>query len=338
MNIYDISKKAGVSIATVSRVINGNAYVSEKTKLKVQGIMKENGYTPNAFARGLGLNTMKTVGILCADSSDPYIASAVFFIEQKLKANHYDSLLCCTGFDTADKGKYLDLLLSKRMDAIILVGSNFVEAEEDKNRYIRQGALTVPVMIINAALNGDNIYCTLCDDRRAVYDATIALQNSGHKNILFLYNAKSYSGYKKSEGFVAAREDAIGAAFDRERYVHYLPGNINTVKEYLEMLYQKDLKFDAIITADDSLAIGALKFARAHNLAVPDEFSIIGYNNSIIAECSDPELTSIDNKLEAVCNHCVNTLMGVFQNEEMPHRTVFSAEIIKRGTTRFDNK
>jgi LacI family transcriptional regulator/LacI family asc operon transcriptional repressor len=336
MNIYDISKKAGVSIATVSRVINGNAYVSERTKHKVLEVMKESGYTPNAFARGLGLNTMKTIGIMCADSSDPYIASAVYFIEQKLKANHYDSLLCCTGFDASDKENYLKLLLSKRTDAIVLVGSNFVEAKETKNRYIRQAALTVPVMIINAALNGDNIYCTLCDDRRAVYDATIALQNSGHKNILFLYNAKSYSGHKKLEGFITAREEALGADFDREAYVHYLPGSISTVKQALDQLYQNGLIFDAIITADDSLAIGALKFARAHNLKIPDEFSIIGYNNSIIAECCDPELTSVDNKLEAVCNHCVNTLMGVLQNEEMPNRTVFSAEIIKRGTTRFN--
>ncbi len=335
MNIYDISKKAGVSIATVSRVINGNAYVSEKTKLRVLEVMKESGYTPNAFARGLGLNTMRTIGIMCADSSDPYIACAVFFIEQKLKANHYDTLLCCTGFDAADKENYLQLLLSKRMDAIILVGSNFVEAEEAKNRYIRQAAQTVPVMILNAALSGDNIYCTLCDDRQAVYDATVALQSSGCKNLLFLYNAKSYSGYKKLEGFIAAREEAPEAAFDREASVHYLPGDISTVKQYLDLLYQKGQKFDAVITADDSLAIGALKFARAHKFVVPDEFSVIGYNNSVIAECSDPELTSIDNKLEAICNHCVNTLMGVFQNEEMPHKTVFTAEIIRRGTTRF---
>ncbi len=336
MNIYDISKKAGVSIATVSRVINGNAYVSEKTKHKVLEVMKESGYTPNAFARGLGLNTMKTIGIMCADSSDPYIASAVYFIEQKLKANHYDSLLCCTGFDTSDKENYMKLLLSKRTDAIILVGSNFVEAKETKNRYIRQAALTVPVMIINAALDGDNIYCTLCDDGRAVHDATIALQRSGHKNILFLYNAKSYSGYKKLEGFLSAREETYATGFDREAFVHYLPGSISTVKQALDKLYQDGLVFDAIVTADDSLAIGALKFARSHNFKVPGEFSIIGYNNSIIAECSDPELTSIDNKLEAMCHHCVNTLMGVLQHQEMPNKTVFSAEIIKRGTTRFD--
>ena len=74
MNIYDVSKKAGVSIATVSRVLNGNANVSDKTKNKVLVAMKELDYTPNIFARGLGLNTMKTIGIMCSDSSDTYLA------------------------------------------------------------------------------------------------------------------------------------------------------------------------------------------------------------------------------------------------------------------------
>jgi LacI family transcriptional regulator len=77
INIYDVSKKAGVSIATVSRVLNGNTRVSEKTRDKVINAMKELDYTPNVFARGLGLNTMKTIGIMCIDSSDIYLANAV---------------------------------------------------------------------------------------------------------------------------------------------------------------------------------------------------------------------------------------------------------------------
>ena len=97
MTIYDISKKAGVSIATVSRVLNGSSSVSEKTKEKVLNVIEQCGYTPNAFARGLGLNTMKTIGIMCADSSDIYLAKAVYYIERKLHANGYDSILICSG-------------------------------------------------------------------------------------------------------------------------------------------------------------------------------------------------------------------------------------------------
>ena len=85
MTIYDISKKAGVSIATVSRVLNGSTNVKPRTRKKVMDIIEQYGYKPNAFARGLGLNSMKTIGILCADASDLYLAKAIYFIEQNLR-------------------------------------------------------------------------------------------------------------------------------------------------------------------------------------------------------------------------------------------------------------
>lgn len=189
-------------------------------------------------------------------------------------------------------------------------------------------------MIINGALGSENIYCTLCDDYHATFEATKALQSSGCKNILYLYNAKSYSGNKKLSGYLAAAEPE-NKARKKEDFIQYINGSIPEVKNHLTSLYKKGLTFDAIITADDNLAIAALKFAKENHLSVPGKLSIIGYNNSIIAQCSDPELTSIDNKLEAVCNNCIATLMGVFRGQEVPLKTVFSAEIIKRGTTRF---
>jgi LacI family transcriptional regulator/LacI family asc operon transcriptional repressor len=335
MNIYDVSKKAGVSIATVSRVINGNSYVSEKTKQKVLKVIEEYQYTPNAFARGLGLNSMHTVGIMCADSSDPYLASAIYYLEQALRQNGYDSLLCCTGYELSEKQKYLDLLLSKRTDAIILVGSNFVEADNTKNDYIRDAALQVPIMILNAALDGSNIYCTLCDDYHAVYDATSALIKNGLKNILYLYNSESYSSNKKMSGFLAAMDPLYSDPVKKQELVHYINGNLLEVRNYLSALSKTGFNPDAIVASDDFLAIGALKYAKEHHISVPDQLSIIGYNNSIVALCCEPELTSIDNKLEALCANCVTTLMGVFNNQAVPLKTVYQAEIKKRGTTRF---
>ena len=150
MNIYDVSKKAGVSIATVSRVLNGNANVSDKTKNKVLVAMKELDYTPNIFARGLGLNTMKTIGIMCSDSSDTYLANAVYYLEQELRRHNYDSILCCTGQDSETKKKYLDLLISKRVDGIILAGSQFVLNQPGSdNRYILNAAKEVPIVLAN---------------------------------------------------------------------------------------------------------------------------------------------------------------------------------------------
>ena len=114
-NIYDISKLAGVSIATVSRVLNDKSKVSENTRKKVIDAMKKLDYTPNAFARGLGLNTMKTVGIMCADISDPFFANAVYYLENDLRKNGYESILCCTGFDLKDRKSCLQILLSDEL-------------------------------------------------------------------------------------------------------------------------------------------------------------------------------------------------------------------------------
>lgn len=335
MNIYDVSRKAGVSIATVSRVINGNSNVSEKTKEKVLKVIEDYGYTPNAFARGLGLNSMKTVGIMCADSSDPFLASAIYYLERDLRSNGYDALLCCTGYEVDVREKYLDLLLSKRTDAIILVGSNFIETSKEKNQYILDASKKVPIAIVNGALDGNNIYSTLCDDYHGIYDAVTNLKHSGCNNILYLYNSKSYSGIKKLSGYLAAMGIDSKESIDKNNYVQFFNGNIKETSAYLISLHKKGLKFDAIVTADDNLAIGAIKYAKACNLKVPEQLSIIGYNNSLIAECSDPELTSVDNKLESVCSSCVSTLMGVFSEQEVPLKTVFSAEIIRRETTHF---
>ncbi len=335
MNIYDVSKKAGVSIATVSRVINERTNVSHQTREKVLKVIDESGYTPNTFARGLGLNSMNTIGIMCADSSDPFMAKAIYLLEQELRKNHYGVLLCCTGHDLSDKRKYLDLLLSKRTDAIILVGSNFIEIIDAENDYIKAAASKVPILILNGSLNGSNIYSTLCDDYNAVYTATMALIQSGCKDLHYLYNSISYSGNRKISGFLAAMKSQGQNEDGLQTQIHFVPGSITEAKAYLEALYQRNITFDAIITSDDTLAVGALKYAKNNNLNVPKQLSIIGYNNSLLALCSEPELTSIDNKLEVLCYSCISTLMGVFNSQAVPTETVYPAEMIKRGTTSF---
>ena len=333
MNIYDVSKKAGVSIATVSRVLNGNNNVSEKTKQRVLDVMNELGYTPNVFARGLGLNTMNTIGIMCTDSSDVYLANAVYYLEQELRGNGYDSILCCTGTSHDIKKKYCELLISKRVDAIILVGSKFLDSAEKNNQYIIEAAKTIPVMLVNCFLDGNNIYSTLCDDETAVYSVTDSLIKSGCKDIVYLYTSTSQSGCNKLAGYMKALE--LNHLTPRKDFMQLCNKDILRAKEYLNTLYKKNIRFDAVVTSDDSLAVGALKFAYEHNINVPNELSIVGYNNSILASCTEPELTSIDSKVEALCATTVNTLMGVFNGSFVPSKTSITADLKLRGTTKF---
>lgn len=330
MNIYDVSKKAGVSIATVSRVLNGNQNVSDKTKDRVLSVMEELGYTPNVFARGLGLNTMHTIGILCSDSSDAFLANAVYYIEQALRKNGYESFLCCTGYELENKKNYLRLLLSKRVDAVILVGSHYLEANKSDNDYIISAAEEVPVMMINGYLNHPNIYCTLCDDYQAVYDTVERLAARGRKRFAFLYRSDSNSSRTKIKGF----RDGIAAAglSITEESIHLCPNDILLTKDILSSLYEEGNSYDAILTSEDSLAVAAVKFAGSMGIRVPEDLEIVGYNNSLLGICTEPELSTLDNHVETLSITTVNTLMRVLQGADVPNKTTISNDFVARGT------
>lgn len=333
MTIYDVSEKAGVSIATVSRVLNGSNNVSPQTRQKVLAVIKACDYTPNAFARGLGLNSMNTIGILCADSSDLYLANAVYHIEQELRENDYNCLLCCTGYKPRDKQKYLNLLVNKKVDSVILVGSNFVADKDADNDYIREAAKEIPILLLNADFDCENVYCGMCDDFKSTMQATFYILDTGIKDILYLYNSKSYSALRKLSGYQSAITQR-GLPL-RMEYMRYFPGdhaNLPAIADFLADL-DAGLKYGAVVAADDNLAIGAVKFAHKKGLSIPDDLSIIGYNNSLLSTCCDPELTSVDNRLETLCHHIVKTLIGILNNREMPQKVIFSGELIKRGTT-----
>lgn len=330
LNIYDVSEKAGVSIATVSRVINNSENVSEKNRKKVLSVMEELGYTPNVFARGLNLNTMKTIGIMCSDSSDTYLANAVYYLEQELRHCGYDSFLCCTGYELATKQKYFDLLLSKRVDAMILVGSSFLELKESENGYIMEGAKRVPIMLMNGCLDKPGIYSVYSDDFKAMYDGTKRLIMEGHKRILFLYKRESYSGNQKLAGYKKALLEA-GIAPDEELILK-CPKELPAIFSFIEELYEKDLSFDAILASEDIMALGAVKYANAHGISVPKDLAIIGFNNSILAQCCDPEITSIDNRVEVLSRTTVKLLMDILSGEEVPHQTVIDTVLIERQT------
>ena len=100
-------------------------------------------------------------------------------------------------------------------------------------------------------------------------------------------------------------------------------------------LHEQGLEFDAVITSDDSLAVGAVKYAHEAGISIPDQLSVIGYNNSLLSRCTDPEITSIDSKVEALCTTTINTLMGVFSGMNVPSRTTIASDLIKRQTTNF---
>lgn len=332
MNIYDISKKSGVSIATVSRVLNGSARVSEKTRQKVLAVMEEEGYQPNAFARGLGLNTMKVIGILYPDSSDTFLASAVYHLEKNFRAHGYDSLLCCTGYVLEDRQKYVRWILSKHVDALVLAGSHFVEENETDNAYILEAARQVPVAILGAPLSGNNVCCAFCDDYLTSIHLADVLFDRGARQIAFLYDVMSDSVRKKLAGLREAYRKK-GLDF-REKNTLFCPSSdIQDCIAFLKAMEQQ-LHFDALLCMDDQLAVGALKYAQAEGIPVPSVLQIAGYNNSILSRCTTPELTTVDNHLEDLCQAVTRMVLAHIQRNREENRYTIQGSIVFRGTTR----
>ena len=317
MNIYDIAKIAGVSIATVSRVVNGSDKVSEKTRARVLDIIAREGYTPNVFAQGLGLNTMHTVGVLVPDIADLYMSGAVSFLEEQLHRSGYECILSCSGFDLERKRSHVQMLLSKKIDALILVGSTYAGSgiSNTQTDYIREAASEVPVFMINGVVSGENIYCSACDDRNATKEAVGSLIAAGRKKILFLTDSGSYSAQQKMKGYQDALADA-GLPLEENLMLRIHKNRIHTVRDELNDLSVSNAlpSFDAVLATDDTLAVGAMKYALGKGLRIPEDLAVIGYNNSAFSISSEPELTSIDSRLEDLCKNTADTLIRLLSS------------------------
>lgn len=342
MNIYDISKVAGVSIASVSRVINGAENVSEKTRKKVLDVIDQYGYTPNAYARGLGRGSMKTIGIMCSDPTDMYLASAINFLETELRSQGYNSILCCTGFELENKKASFELLKSRQVDAFVLVGSQFIEPVPEDNAYIIEGAREHPVMILNGYLEGENIYCTVCDEQGGMRNALHQLYDTGARKFVYVYSSVSYSGTQKLAGLHQGIKE-LGLPESALRTVHG-HRRFDEMANLLKEAYEKEA-FDAILGSSDTSGVGAVKFARLMGLRIPEDLQIVSWNDSTLAVASSPELTSVDAMLKELCQKTCQNLMALLNpaedengepiEAEIPKKTVIATRLVTRETTRF---
>lgn len=331
MNIYDIAKLAGVSIATVSRVVNDSPKVSEKAKAKVRKVMEENNYTPNVFARGLGLGSMKTLGIICPDVADTYMAKAVSYLEKNLQGYGYDCILYCSGYDAEDKQQAVERIMKKQIDALILVGSDYADDAPEYFHCIHIVSEQIPVFLINGYVEDDNIYCVYADDFQAVYDIVEELLFAGSRKILFLTDSFSHSAKRKLEGYKAALREQEYTIDNK--LILYADRTIFATRDTL--LLQRSLHFDSVIAANDSMAVGAIKYAHARGLKIPEEVNVIGYNNSELSISCEPELTSVDTRVEVLCKTTIDSVMALLNGKEVRQKQMVKCHLVKRGTTNF---
>ena len=276
----------------------------------------------------------KTVGLLCADPSDLYLSKALYLIDKKLSENGIQSMLCATGYTFARKQESLKLILSKKVDAVVLVGSHFVSHDDKENEYIRNAAKQLPVILLNGELDHPGVFFCSSDSYSATKEATLSLIDEGVQDLLYYYDTQSYSGKKKQAGFIDACSDR-GVTNTFQLLSVGERDDIDDVASRLERLSESGIRFTGIVASEDYLAVGALKFAKRNGIHVPKELQVIGYNNSLLSKCCEPELTSVDNHLDELCDHIANAAINVLTRGAFPERMILRGELVKRGSTRF---
>ena len=186
-------------------------------------------------------------------------------------------------------------------------------------------------MVINGLLASENVYSILADDYTAVYEATKAFIEKGRKRIVYLHNRQTYSIRQKLKGYTKAMEEY--GKTPNAVLIEYTQKSIKEVKEQLHNAHELIKDADVIMCANDTIAVGVLKYAKEMGLRIPTDVEILGHNNSYITMCTDPELSSIDNQLEELCKSCVSTLMGILNGGTVPLRLVYPSVLVQRQTT-----
>ena len=320
MNIYDIAEAAGVSIATVSRVLSGSDKVSAQTRERVQAIIEQKGFVPNPFARGLGLGSLELIGLLCTDVSDIFYATAVSNLEKRLRQYGLGTLLCCTGGSLPDIKEGVGLLLGKKVDAIILIGSALAVGK-DQSHFL-DAAKHCPLFGINLYIDTPGFYGVVAEQKGAMYDSVMLLQNAGCRKIAYFYDGDTPSNQQKLEGYRKALLE-----LDEALIVKVSKKDPDVALEAANKLFETH-EADAILASEDVLAVGAYKAMAARGRSVPT----IGFNNSILARCATPSLSSVDNMLDSLCTLVVTQLVDVLGGKEVPRKISLACRLVERDT------
>lgn len=329
MNIYDIAREAGVSITTVSRVLNQKGNVSGRTRQKVEEVLKAHDYKPSAIARGLVSRSMRTIAVLTVDIREPHYARTAYTIEREFSRRGYEVMICNTGGELKETERYLGIVLGKNVDGIILVGSVFNVIGNDPK--IKEMLMTVPVVLANGKLDLENSYSVLVDDRYGTSLAVDHLIERGYRDIYHFQDADTDSAVRKMNGYTEAMKRH--GCPDPEKYVVMTELSVEGGRTAVRRLLEEGNRVSAIVCGNDITAAGVLKGLLEMGVKVPQEVAVTGYNNSEYCRICHPRMTTIDNKPELVAMLSVQLLASLMEKTDTYSSGVIRPELIVGETT-----
>jgi DNA-binding LacI/PurR family transcriptional regulator len=326
--LADVAQKVGVSEATVSRVLNGRPGVSEATRQAVLTALDVLGYERPTKLRG---ERARLVGLVLPELQNPIFPAFAEVVGGALAQQGYTPVLCTQTAGGVSEADYVDLLLAQQVSGIVFAGGNYAQRGADHGHYALLAERRLPVVLTNASIDELPFPRVSCDDEVAVEQAVGHLASLGHTRIgLVLGPVDHVPSERKLRaarlaaqrlGIEIADEDVVRSAYSLES------GQAAGTR-----LLRRGVT--GLVCASDPLALGVIRAARRAGLRVPEEVSVVGYDDSLFMSCTEPPLTTVRQPIEPMGRAAIDLLVGLIAGQEVPQdELLFEPELVVRGST-----
>lgn len=329
VTIKDIARYSGVSVSTVSRVLNNKPDVNIATKARVDKAIKDLGYSPSSVARGLVLKRSNAIGFVVPDITNPNFPELARGVVEKARQRGYSVIFFDTNHDNKVEKEALKLLRSKQVDGIIV---SFSESNQDE--FIKLKEDQFPAVQIYRKSPRSVISTIAIDNVDSAYRAVKYLIENGHKRIGHITTGLStLSGTERLEGYKKAFAEA-GYKY-RDEWIYLGCHSSETGYEGMKTLLSQNNRVTALFASHDLMAVGAYEAVFEQGLSIPDDISIIGHDNIEISRLVHPKLTTLDTFKNKLGQAGVELLLEeIADHTSINREIIFKTELIVRGSTR----
>jgi len=329
VNIKDIANVTGFSIATVSKVLRNDPYVKDSTRKKILEVIKTTGFVPDEVARSLVMKkTTNFIGLIISDISNPFFSELTLGVEAEAKKRNCGVIVCNTHYDEKEERKYIDILIRNRSLGILLATPTI----NDPNISFLKNIHYPFVLITRKVENIDTNLISVDHFKSAKMAVNYLIQN-GHKEIAhFTSPIKVYGFIKRLEGYKSAL-NANNIKID-EKLIIMNESSLKGGYESAETLFRKNKRPTAIFASDDLIAIGAMEYFKKMSYKVPEDISIIGYDNIAISGIYLINLTTVNQPKYEMGEISVKILLEQIETTTnfKPIKCILKSHIVERGS------
>ncbi|MBX6383745.1 MAG: LacI family DNA-binding transcriptional regulator [Microbispora sp.] len=326
--LAEVAKKVGVSEATVSRVLNGKPGVSDATREAVLTALDVLGYERPTQLRG---ERARLVGLVLPELQNPIFPAFAEVVGGALAQQGFTSVLCTRTVGGVSESDYVDLLLQQHVSGMVFAGGQYAQADASHSHYRRVRERKLPTVLVNAAVEHLGFPQVSCDDVAAAEIALAHLMALGHSRVAMLLGPPDH--------VPSQRKLAAFRAYAADNGLELGPDHVEHTMFSLEGGHAAATRMLArgvtgIICASDVLALGAIRAARRAGLSVPEDVSVIGYDDSALMNCVDPPLTTVRQPIDAMGRAAVDLLVAQIDAAVVPgDELLFEPELVVRAST-----